>query len=302
MNEALRKELYGVLKCTAHIPVEQKRQSKADTQLPRNPRGGRGVSQPIHRKGGLNIISWNTDRRLGKTVTLGALVQYLHGHNIDVACLQETGDLHLNKSELEKWGYNAYTHGKVAILVSRSAAERRHAAGLMWKSPSHDSMTITLLTPEGSLLIGSAYVQHGVDDMIEGSPERENVLSQHMELAARAMAHTYAVVGMDANETTHTWGRVIQDPPSAGGRIRPSPSSQGNSLGKSTMACYAHNMRDCDQSANPSSYSPSGRPLAQAYTHQQPLKEEINTGKTLSRVKLDILWVSKNMIGSLEHV
>ena len=241
----------------------------------------------------LNIINWNTDNR---PKTFPALINYLTEEKIDIACIQEAQGLNPLYTPLSKYGYNIYSHEKVAIIVHKDTTTKIMSTSDTWTSKTFNSMSITLNTNRGPLAIGCAYLPSDVDNMSKEGKKR--VTEQHLELNAHLSKHPMAILCMDANETIHPRGRIntpIQDDKremtiSDTTKRKISKSCENNTLGTSTMACYNKTM-----TVYPTTPEHNTLPT---YTHQQTAKGKQNI--TLSAI--DYILISKNLSPSIEKI
>jgi hypothetical protein len=137
--------------------------------------------QRTHRPEGINlsahdlkITHYNTDRQANKS--LPHIMAYAQSQKSNILCLNETNNLRLDKTYISRRGYNLYRHptGKVAMLIdmdtvevhARSSPPQCNApldleTSHAWYSDDFDSMSITLDTSEGPLLIASSYLPTG---------------------------------------------------------------------------------------------------------------------------------------------
>ena len=121
------------------------------------PWGPAPQTRAIKPRNQMRVIHWNTDKRATNRNAIGALIMYMIDQDVDVACLQEVETANIDTLGVQALGYNVYRHGKVAILVSITTAEPMHEPGCIWRSRKFDSMSITMVLPKGTLLIGRTY-------------------------------------------------------------------------------------------------------------------------------------------------
>jgi hypothetical protein len=182
---------------------------------PAGPPGGLSAEHPKPNKpipsahqprtGNLIIMTWNTDKQIRSKIH--ALMNHAREHSIDIIGLQEAESLHAGAEDaIEANGYYLYRHGKVALLVSTQTATKITNACDVWRSESYNSLSITLTTRRGSILIVVAYLPTGVDNMTQ--EEKLAVTNQHLEINSRATQYEHAIILMDGNETTHRNGRI----------------------------------------------------------------------------------------------
>jgi len=107
----------------------------------------------------------------------------------------------MSDAEIHNYGYNIYRHDRVALLLAIDTAERLYTPGSVWRSPTFNSMSVTLESQEGAILIATTYLPSGVDYMSKENLTK--VRDQHHELHSRANSHEMSILTMDANETTH---------------------------------------------------------------------------------------------------
>jgi exonuclease III len=197
---------------------------------------------------GIRIMTWNADMQIkGK---IKALMSYMREKQINVIGLQEVDTLPAGAEvELEKNGFLLYRHGNVAIMLHADTAGRLVDATDVWRSEEYNSMSITLTTGKGSLLLVTAYLPTGIDSMSE--EEKEVAMNQHIEINARATKYEQAILMMDGNETAHTIGRThIRDTSPKGG-TKPVVETEAPETGiqrektpeSTTMGCYTTHMQ-----------------------------------------------------------
>ena len=314
LPEELRMTLFGTWTAynTTPLIVPQREEEKDQETTHTHPRGPRPrwrVKATNRQEPGawendqITVTHWNSDKRLSSQQTMNGLMLYLNETRSDVVCLQEIETTHMSAQGLEEQGWELYLHspgGKVAILVRADTAGRIHKPNAIWRSDRFESMTITLLLREGTLVIGTAYLPSGLDSKARTHTERLLATEQHMEINHRALCHDYAILTMDANETTTPEGRVTTHHPPEGLRTTPSSACKNRRASMSTMACYTSNMRDCDIHCNPQSYDERGEPRSGAFTHSQPLAATSTTDLALplSQSKIDYIWASKNLLNN----
>ena len=71
----------------------------------------------------------------------------------------------MSDAEIHNYGYNIYRHDRVALLLAIDTAERLYTPGSVWRSTTFNSMSITLESQEGALLVATTYLPSGVDYM-----------------------------------------------------------------------------------------------------------------------------------------
>ena len=198
----------------------------------------------------LVILSHNMDKT-GKNMA-GTLVCYAKEKSADIICLMEVENVAWSPLALMDAGYVMHRHGKCMILLKRSTAMRnvRPVAGqpkdtMVWRSGNHDTMAVTLDTPDGTLVVICAYVPPGVDALPQASvtdskgriaPSIESVTDQHDEAAALIRGHAHAIMVMDGNETENVHGRVQVH---RNGRIVRSGKQRNSGIASMTMASLA---------------------------------------------------------------
>ena len=95
-------------------------------------------------------------------------------HKVDALLLQDTANCNWSYMGLLDLGWTYLHHKKCAILLRTATAGRLLGKGAyydgtnhqaVWRSPDYDSMGVTLTTPEGSLLLATAYIPTGTDNL-----------------------------------------------------------------------------------------------------------------------------------------
>jgi exonuclease III len=150
---------------------------------------------------------------------LGSVLSMAEEHGADVVCLQEIENVSWPTYALSAMGWNFYRNGKVGILARRATTERlcgttvgegnnmRHIH--VWKSEKHHSMSISIQTPDGGMMIACAYIPSGVDKMT--AIQRKTVSALHAEIHAWSLLHAHSIICMDANETSCPMGRFSSE-------------------------------------------------------------------------------------------
>jgi hypothetical protein len=192
----------------------------------------------------LVVLSYNFDKT-GKHMA-GTLVCYAKEKGADIICLMEVENIAWSPHALMAADYVMYRHGKCIILLKKSTVMRnvRPVAGqpkdtMVWRSASHNTMAVTIDTPDGTLVVICGYVPPGVDAMPQSSdtgPSIESVTDQHDEAAALVLAHTHAMMFMDGNETENKYGRVQVR---RNGTIALSGNPRNSGISTMTMASLA---------------------------------------------------------------
>jgi len=253
----------------------------------------------------LTVVSYNTDNCAKDR--LAELISFLEEVSADVVLLQDTKNQRWSHAALLRKGWVIYTHNSVCILLRTSTAERviscTDSTGTprarVWRSQKYNSMGIVLDTTKGPLFIACAYLPHGVDSL-PADPEdsrRKAVLDQHTEISCRAQGHAYAIIGMDANETTYTRGRVQTH---ADGPSTYSGCAHNGGLAASAMGIYATHMTDGQRHFKSPNHS---------YSHPYPGLDSMTfTGPGRSdsdiiRVQSDIDYIlcSTSLAGRMVH-
>jgi exonuclease III len=199
-------------------------------------------------------------------------------------------------------GYVMYRHGKCMILLKKSTAMRnvRPVAGqpkdtMVWRSASHNTMAVTLDTPDGALVVICAYVPPGVDALPQSSdkgPSIDSVTDQHDEAAALVRNHAHAIMVMDGNETENEHGRVQVR---RNGTIVLSGNHRNSGISTMTMASLARaGMADSHRHLHATRDGHSEYPRRQDLTHEKP-----GPNGMLVESKLDYSLSSRSAIARL---
>ena len=240
------------------------------------------------RKHNITWIQYNTDKRSNSQLT--HIFAYCVKNKVDIICLQEVeNNKWLDITITQTYGYTAYRHKKVMILMNQHTVEKIHLSSMIWRSPENDTMSITLLTPEGPLAVINSYIPSGVDTINRDINNETycRILDSHMEINERALKHTASIITMDGNETTNIWHRIqIHNDPN--NTISPS----GKQNAESNMSVYEKNMSDAHKLINPLMYK-NNEPSHGIYTHQQPSKD------MLIKAKIDYCLITKNLADRL---
>ena len=260
------------------------------------PDGVDGRQNPSPHPNSLTVLQYNMDKRGHRT--LGHLLSLAEETHADVVCLQETENVAWSTHSLSSLGWNLYRHRKVAILLRRTTSERLSVTKSdtgqpchhIWRSQNYDTMSVSLATPEGNLMIGCAYIPPGVDTMPEVSTHqpvtRPSVSLIHQELLTQSLLHSHSILCMDRNETTSPGGRV---------QIRHDGSltlSGAQSGVTPTMSCYDSSLVNTVKHI--SNTDPSTVPL-HLMTHIQP-----GPGMTIHS-DIDTVYCSKTLVARLTH-
>ena len=247
------------------------------------------------RTDGFNVIHYNTDKQ--SNTVIEDILTLAEKESADAICLQETENMKWSSNQLSKRGWNLYRHHKVTIILNASTAEKMSRTTgpkgkkleHVWRSEDHNSMAITLDTPDGPLMIATTYVPPGVDTMAEKSPEKQKVHLAHQELNSRAIDHKYAIITMDGNETVTELGRIRHGTGKNNGINTPSGNAQNQTAEHSTMGCYTTHMLDLHQTMNPQNYTKDKQARKKTHTHtQRGPNQEVTS-------KLDYVWGSKTL-------
>jgi exonuclease III len=209
-----------------------------------------GKSHSLRSECGLTIAQLNFDRT-GKKA-LPQLLAYADKHSIDVLLLQDVENCNWSQLALLDRGWAYHYHRKCAILLRTNTAQRlvgrlpSDKGGKkpsIWRSPSYNSIGITLLTPDGTLFLASSYLPPGIDQLPSDpdDPVRRTIEAQHKEMAVMAAHHDHSALVFDGNETITTRGRIqlLTDE-----STRLSGSKRNAILEVSTMGCHAATMVD----------------------------------------------------------
>jgi len=252
----------------------------------------------------LTIVSYNTDNCAKDRLTeILSLVEEL---GADVVLLQDIDKQRWSNAYLLKLGWALYTHKRVGIMLRVSTAEKviacKDATGApharVWRSQKYNSMGIVLDTTGGSLFITCAYLPPGVDEL-PSDPEderRKAVVGQHAEIDRRARGYTHAIIGMDANETTYTRGRVQTR---SSGPSTYSGCAHDGGLAASAMSVYAPHMTDCQRhflAPNHSGAHPypgldlHAHPSRNHAFEEHPKEEEAGHGQGQGQGGSKLLW------------
>ena len=170
----------------------------------------------------LVILSWNSDRHLGQTLAdqhATSMLGYADEIQADIICLQETISIApdgCSKYMQKGWHMLRHDEKNVAMLIRVTTGEALREPTSTWFSRDHHTMSATFATPDGPLIIFSAYCKSGMDDIPYGQL-REEAQEQHAEILTRCTnedetgTHKYihAFVAMDANETMSPTERVL---------------------------------------------------------------------------------------------
>jgi hypothetical protein len=250
------------------------------------------AKRPPH-EDSLTVIQCNLDKRGRRS--LGWVLSMAEEHKADAVCLQEIKNVSWPTYALSAMGWNLYRHGKVGILARRATTELLSGVTVgegvakhhihVWNSSKHHSMSISIQTPDGGLMIACAYAPSGVDDMTFS--QRNVVSAQHAEIHAQSLLHAHSIICMDANETSCLEDRLQF-------RLNGVVDLSGSNLEpyESTMACYgkthvntrAHFRRD------------SAYPTVEDMTHVQP-------GPMMTVFSaIDVILSSKTLLNRLTTV
>ena len=247
----------------------------------------------------LRVMSWNADKQIKEK--LKALMSYVKDRKIHAIGLQEVENLPVDaERDIERNGYILYRHEKVAILLHAETAGVRVDAADVWRSKTFNSMSVTLTTAKGSLLLVAAYLPTGIDNASE--EEKYVAIQQHMEINARTTEYAQAIVMMDGNETAHTNGRIhIHDPNLNPEEPNPRSTQQEQSTTRqeetqrtkvpeqTTMGCYTTHM----QIAGPPNRDEQS---------SHPTYTNVQTRNGLSiHAELDYIWISKRLADRVKH-
>ena len=249
---------------------------------------------------GFNTIHYNTDKQSNNV--LEDILTLAAKESADAICLQETENMRWSLTRLSKRGWNLYRHHKVAILLNTHTAEKmsrttnpaeKEKLEHIWRSDKYNSISVTLDTPEGPLMIATTYTPPGVDAMTENSPEKQEVYLAHQELNNRALDHKFAIITMDGNETISALGRIRHGVGKNNGTNTPSGNTKNRTAELSTMACYTTHMTDLHKTMNPHHYTDDKCARRKTHTHTQRGPHHEVTSK------LDYVWGSKSLIHRL---
>jgi hypothetical protein len=193
---------------------------------------------------GLTTAQLNFDRT-GKH-SLPPLLAFADTHNVDALLLQDTANCNWSYLGLQDLGWIYLHHKTCAILLRTATAGRLMGDGAhydgtnhqaVWRSQHYDSMGVTLTTPEGTLLLATAYIPTGTDNLpvAPDAPERRAVEGQHTELHHISQHHDHSIISLDGNETITKRGRVQT---MLDGSTRLSGNERNTNMSASTMGCY----------------------------------------------------------------
>ena len=209
-----------------------------------------GSSNVIENRQGLTTAQLNFDRT-GKQA-LPRLLAFADTHKVDALLLQDTANCNWSYLALLDLGWMYIFHKSCAILLRTNTAGRLLTGGMttdnvkhpaVWRSAAHDSMGVTLTTPEGALFLASAYIPTGTDNLPidPGAPARIAVEAQHAEISQVALRHAHSIISFDGNETITARGRIQS---MANGDTRLSGNKRNTDMATSTMGCYARTHTD----------------------------------------------------------
>ena len=252
---------------------------------------------------GLTIVSYNTDGCANKR--LAEILSFTKEVGADVVLLQDIDGQKWTTAQLQKKGWVLYQHKKVGIMLRADTADRQVSRvdgngkprDRVWRSPLHNSMGIALDTAKGQVFIACAYLPTDVDGTKPDPADcakRAAVIAQHAELSRRAECYAHAVVGMDANETTYTRGRIQTR---GGGRTTYSGCKHNGGLVASAMGSYAPNMVD-GQRQFLGDHDPKSYPSPACMTWTGPGRSDSDIEKVESQI--DYLLVSKGLAGRIQ--
>ena len=204
---------------------------------------GRDLDGDIRVEHGLAVAQLNFDRT-GKWAA-ASLLAFADRHHVDIVLLQDVGNVSWSPTGLQAAGWISHRHTaphKSMILLRITTTQKLARGQTLWRSDNHDSMGITLFTPEGPLFVGTAYIPPNVDT---NHAVKKEATRQHTELAQVASRSDHAIVVFDGNETIGREGRVQVH---TDGSTSPSGNAGNLAITDSTMACYDGTMIDCHRS------------------------------------------------------
>ena len=268
---------------------------------------------------GLTVLQYNADRQSNKNMT--NIIILGHRHKADVICLQEVEKDNCSDEIISKnHGYNVYRHKNVMILLKQDTIEKIHLPSMIWRSPSNNSMGVTLMTTKGTMIIMNSYLPSGIDRATRDLNDitYSTAIDMHMEINERILLHNFAILVMDANETTEEWGRIqilrgSHTEPHYKNRTQPEnnikrkrikinneykvATASDTKSTESPMGIHRKNMIDAHLETNSHLYEGNG-PSPETFTHQQPSRGKDNLMMDVY-AKIDYCLLSKNLINNI---